>query len=549
MKKKWYSSQLVLALPQGYRAKGNVILTSYSGSAKSQPILDWINSNLASRITRFKEPEQLEEWFSFQNNTENHSTKLRVILFSAMDIPPMFYSVLSVKFTGRVSFGCANMRTKQGRMMATRAGIVDYPKYLIITPESNYTFGTRGGEYLDYRSLGLFLRTLHPEVNDIFLLSLIVVNVMCWFEMFMSHGNLFKRLGSCLWFIGKWNFLLILLWLPVLGLFQLPYMDLVLDSSLKVLRLVGTTTFASWVRSDWLWYTSISCSFLVITFLIYACLVGLLHYFLKGPEGDTSGSHQLDFFNFHWDMYVSYLFRPMATLTRPMSPQDLDLEVGMELLIERLAVPNLWLQPMISSQYVNDLPVWKYTGPSIDSDIGSDTDCPSPQQLDSEGEGVEKEAASDDTVLMFTCEKCRLLQNNNQKSEEELREELLDSESACAKYLMDGDYKCMCQSGTEHGAIRRSPKKERYKRPAHKERQSEDGTTFKCMPAGFLASTECAICLESYKFGTLLCGLPCHHSFHHHCIMGWLTRDNHCCPVCRWPAYKAKPCSMHQHAD
>ncbi|GIY08534.1 hypothetical protein CEXT_190901 [Caerostris extrusa] len=34
----------------------------------------------------------------------------------------------------------------------------------------------------------------------------------------------------------------------------------------------------------------------------------------------------------------------------------------MELLIERLAVPNLWLQPVISMDYIKDLPVWTYRG-------------------------------------------------------------------------------------------------------------------------------------------------------------------------------------------
>ncbi|ELU09840.1 hypothetical protein CAPTEDRAFT_222551 [Capitella teleta] len=517
-RKGWRSSRLVLALPQGYRAKGNVILKSYLGSAKSQPVLDWVNTNLASRTTKFPDQGQLEQWFSFRGAQD--PAKLRVVLFSSMDVPPMFYSVLSVKFSGRVQFGSVNSRTEKGRNLASKVGIVDFPKYLIITPERNYTFGTKGGEYLDYRSLGLFLRTLHPEVNDIFLLSLIVANAMCWFEFAMSYGNLFKRLGNFLWLIGKWNFLLILLWLPLLGLFQFPYMDLVLDNALKILRLFGTTLFASWVRSDWLGYTNCNCSFLCATFLLFVGLVGIFHLFFRGPEGETTNNRHFDFFNFNWDTYISCLFRPMATLTRPMSPHNLDLEVGMELIIERLAVPNLWLQPLVSSQYITDLPVWKYTGPN------------------SEGEEANNE------VPMFVCEKCRVLQNNNQKSEEEIEQERMDSERACAKYLMDGDYKCMC----EHGATRRSPKKERYKADKKPE-QHEDGTNYKFMPNGILANTECAICLESYKSGVLLCGLPCHHSFHHYCIMGWLTRDNHCCPVCRWPAYKAKPCSMHQHAD
>ena len=568
-KKQWYTTplhpRLIMALPHSYRAKDNVVIKSYTESSKIQKVFDWVNMNLASRIKNISTLDQLRHnWFTYEKVKEQ--SKLKVVLFSKLKIPPMFYSVLSVKFSGRVNFGTIDIGTKTGEKIAKELGIKKFPLYLILTPEKNYTFGIGQGEYLNYHSMGLFLKTLHPEVNDTFLLSLVVMNIICWFELFISPGNLFKRLGSFLWHLGKWNFLLILLWLPILGLFQLPYMDMVLDYALTILRTLGTTRVASMVREDFIWYSSVNCSFLIITFLLFASIVGVLHYLYKGPDdspADQNNNNTDTWWNFQWDMYMSYFFRPMATLTRPMSPQDLDLEVGMELLIERLAVPNFWLRPMISSQYINDLPVWKYTGPSIDSDIGSDTDAMS-MVSDGEDAGSGGECAtgtngeSDNRPYMFICEKCRALQSK--KTEQELEQERIESESACAKYLMDGDYKCTCQCNSthDHGTTRRSPKKERYKNGSrstckqggNKPRTDETDTepSFQ-MPPGILPTTECAICLESYKYGVNLCGLPCGHCFHQYCIMGWLTRDNHCCPVCRWPPYKAKPCSMHLHAE
>ena len=217
----------------------------------------------------------------------------------------------------------------------------------------------------------------------------------------------------------------------------------------------------------------------------------------------------------------------------------------------------------------------------MESDVGSDIECTSVQ---SDGEDCRSDAESVCSVssdgsrrpFMFVCERCRALQNQDEdrgKSDEELEQERLESESACAKFLMDGDYRCMC--GQEHGAGgggggrhgRRSPRKERYKaNKGVRERTSNSTTTTSSggsskeggnngpglqnvVPPGMLSTTECAICLESYKWGVLLCGLPCGHSFHQPCIMGWFTRDNHCCPVCRWPAYKAKPCSLHSHIE
>jgi len=81
------------------------------------------------------------------------------------------------------------------------------------------------------------LQTLHPEVNDTLLLSLILVNLACSLELVITRTV-------------KWNFLLIFLWLPVLGLFQLPYVNIAFDHILTVLRIIGTTRVCSAVRSD-----------------------------------------------------------------------------------------------------------------------------------------------------------------------------------------------------------------------------------------------------------------------------------------------------------
>ena len=210
-------------------------------------------------------------------------------------------------------------------------------------------------------------------------------------------------------------------------------------------------------------------------------------------------------------------------------------------------------------------------------------------------------------AALFVCERCRALAARaaeQEKSDSELEEERYENESRCAKFLMDGDYKCQC--GDAHD--RRSAHARRKERHKHAQQSRTSASTVRVrrnsstaslalssggnsgttassasdgsdiakdhgrsqqniassnapnaepetppqdhlQPPGIIPMTECAICLESYKFGVLLCGLPCGHAFHQHCIMGWLQRDNHCCPVCRWPPYKAKPCSLHAHIE
>ena len=362
----------------------------------------------------------------------------------------MFLSVLSVKFTERVTFGMVNPNVLRKGIMNSLLNSEKLPQYVILTPEKKYLFGSGSGEYLNYNSLALFLKTIHPEVNDIFLLSLILVNVSCWLEICIVHGVVLKRIGHLLWHVGKWNFLLILLWLPTLALFQLPYMNQTLEFALTGLRYTGMTQAVSWMRSDWLWYEN-NLPFIFAAFVVYAVGVAIIHYKYQDPEVPQP---QAELWSFPWHTYTNYLFQPMSTLTQPAPVhQDYDLEVGMEMLIARLAVPNFWLRPTISSDYIAELPVWKYLGPNIDSDLGSDTDAMSLESAEGEdcGSGTESvcsiSSASGEKPrpLMFVCEKCRALQENAGKSRQQLEEERLESESACAKFLMDGDYKCSCQ--------------------------------------------------------------------------------------------------------
>lgn len=518
-----------------------------------------------------------------------------MILLSVLKIPPMFFSVLSVKFTGRVKFG--TMRLKNSISDRDSLNTTKIPVYKIITPEESRTFGRQPGEFLSYQSMALLLRTLHPEVNDIFLLSLIIVNLACSLELVITRGGALKRVGRALWCTVKWNFLLILLWLPVLGLFQLPYIDAAFDHILTVLRLVGMTQLAGCVRSDWLWWSSTVTGwmFLVVTFIGYALVVGWLHHFYgrTDPVGASADEFGLGrFWSSQWEAFLSTVLQP-TSMSRPSWAHSSrgSAEVGMELLIERLAVPNFWLQPVISSQYVHNLPIWKHRGPCrVDSDVGSDLEsqpsqdsaaepnhgssftCPPLEDCDNTavaarppGSNPEAEPPTGSNAefdvnwptwfgkrrpLMFVCERCRALQTSaTTRSHHELEQERLESESACAKYLMDGNYRCMCGGGGALGGPATTQRCSQTRPPERTSDHDPVSDDFGGLPAGIIAMTDCSICLESYKYGVLLCGLPCGHSFHQQCIMGWLSRDNHCCPICRWPAYKAKPCNMHQHCE
>lgn len=88
-----------------------------------------------------------------------------------------------------------------------------------------------------------------------------------------------------------------------------------------------------------------------------------------------------------WEVLpLDCLFRPIST-SSPLSsstslihpyvpmpgpgPLDVQLEEGIEMLIERLAVPNFWLQSHShNNDYIKDLPVWKVPSPTDEPDEG-----------------------------------------------------------------------------------------------------------------------------------------------------------------------------------
>lgn len=130
--------------------------------------------------------ELRSDWFSWN---EKHSG-VRVVLFSKMTIPPMFFSVLSVKFTGRAKFGMINTNSDPGRTILHKLRFDKLPHYMIVTPEGNFTFGSQQGEYLNYHSMALYLKTMYPEVNDLFLISLVLINIACWYVTVFSINTI-----------------------------------------------------------------------------------------------------------------------------------------------------------------------------------------------------------------------------------------------------------------------------------------------------------------------------------------------------------------------
>ncbi|KAG2465603.1 MIC60 protein, partial [Polypterus senegalus] len=244
----WLKSTLIMSVPQTNTSKGKVMLKEYNGNRiETEHIFRWMTAHVASRIKTIRYTSQVaDEW------NANDQYKLKMYLFAKLDQPPAFFSALSVKFTGRIEFIFVDVQKWNNKSYMKEIGVKHIPSYVLKTPEGAYRYGNNTGEFISLNAMETFLRSVQPEVNDLFVLSLVMVNLMAWMDLFITQGATVKRFVVLISTLGTYNSLLIISWLPILGFLQLPYLDSFYEYSLKLLRYADTTTIASWVK--WMMY-------------------------------------------------------------------------------------------------------------------------------------------------------------------------------------------------------------------------------------------------------------------------------------------------------
>ncbi|GFU61281.1 e3 ubiquitin-protein ligase RNF103 [Nephila pilipes] len=534
-RKGWTSSRLILALPRGNKAKEDVILHNYLLPSTSVTVLQWVRKHLASRVKEITSDSELDQWMTYSSFSKK--TELRVILFSFLKSCPMFLSALAIKFNGRVKFGTVD--TSNIRSYKRFINSPDPPVYVIVTPEKTIIYGKRRGESYNFKSMELFLRTFVPEMNDVFLWSLLLINAFAGFELFFMYSHLWKHFLLYAVCVVKYNCAIFLLWLMILGLYQFPFMQTCTDTFLKCLRYVSGSNVASILRAD---YKSFySYTFLFVTFVVFASIAGYLLRKFKWLQVEEASIFS-NWWHVPGDTFIStYFFRQRIPLTRSFTSHDQDLEVGMELLIERLAVPNLWLQPVISMDYIKDLPMWRYHGWCEADDEVEDRKADVLCSSDDESTNlitfktVEEPTVPDlDATSHSIPSSTTIFPSSNSSAASQAKEDtnhrqtIVDKKS-CPNSTTSPSC-ATCASNISNKSNFEKPQEQRA-------------------PKGMLEFRECSICLENYCYSEVLCGLPCGHNFHMNCIMSWLSRDNHCCPICRWPSYKCKNTSVHLHTQ
>lgn len=559
--KNWQSPFLLLALPAQFEKKAAISMHHYSGPVRESVIMRWLRERLAERLDYITSPSIFEA--KLQSIRENPlNPEIHAILFSQNPHPPLFYSALSVKFPGRVKFSFVNFRapiskTGKWKKILQKEKIKRLPSYIVYSPEGNYEYGRSNGEILSFWSMERLFRFLHPCLNDIFIISFIVANTMSLFEPFISNCGILKRIGNYIWCTFKYNIMVIMLWLPIIGIFQMPFLDSIPLLILKFERIFSISYLGTILRGDYAFYID-KPIYVYISFMLYLIAVTALCKKYRDQEDEGE-----DWFNYS-NMNSLAQMRP-NNFIGPAGSSGYDLFRGLEIFGSRLTQPSTWLSPIVSSDYIQYLPTFRYTPIPISEFVSHKaaqisatlTDSSETQPIQSNlkvedigckfKDGSSKHICSSHTKpaqgnssninkcvdkfeVNLKTQKCCSLCKSHQAPE--TSDKLVSDESADS-----GD---QCQTDKSNPCY---PNDQDMSEPTFCPESSDQQTNNSVprpsgFPPGYVDSHQCVICLEDYVPNTMLCGLPCGHVFHETCIFSWLNTEKHFCPMCRWPSYK-----------
>ncbi|XP_061690139.1 E3 ubiquitin-protein ligase RNF103 isoform X6 [Syngnathoides biaculeatus] len=208
----WQRSTLIMSVPQTSASKGKVILKEYNGRrVEPEHIFRWMTSHLSHHMKRLSHLEKLqEEW------RPDLLHPLKMFLFASLPQPPVFFSSLSIKFTGRIEFIFVDMSRWDNHSSLLEIGVTQSPAYILKMPEGIYHYGNSTGEFLSVAAMDTFLRSVQPEVNDLFVLSLVIINLLAWMDLFITQGATVKRFVVLIRTLGTYNSILLVSWLPFL---------------------------------------------------------------------------------------------------------------------------------------------------------------------------------------------------------------------------------------------------------------------------------------------------------------------------------------------
>ena len=420
-------------------------------------------------------------WPSAESSDEVPAS-IQVLYVSTGSVLPALLVPLKLKFQKQVKFGKALSTDAKKLNKLTRLNGKESSALVYIRARKYDVFyGDFRGEIFSFPHLHAHLRFLNPDINFYFTWSVYICNFLSALSFLTTTGPLFSRLVAVIKSIVGYNFVLLGAWLIASGC-KLEVSSAIAARAWTFIYSPANRQVVSLLVMD---FARLRQCFLpaLAGFILFfwTCMFALRRFnMISDEQGETvSGLSDL-------------------LLNDPPNPASNDIS---QRWIERLATPELWLQPLVPPQYIEDLPVWEYTGPCERSSDESDADRnASPYRTAS---------PSPNRQVTDSQQQCRVrgrsfFGHSTQQATSRLTQGLIRSIRSCLRG--------------------RSPRVRKTTGP----------------PEGMRQDSSCSVCLEHYKCRSIVCGLPCGHVFHHACILAWLDSDKHCCPVCRWPSYRPK---------
>ena len=488
--KNWQRPQLVLGIvkyDKGRQPQEFVELFTYDKINENayEQILVWLENKLTQSLV----PE-----FNSKLKSDDFGIEIFYIQNGSFSLP-IYYAAMSVKYNNRAKFyriknekltqknndPNVNRLIFQCNLIKNKIHHAKTPIYLIIDKMYCYNYGTNLNELPNYVYLNQFLLFLHPDLNSIFLISFLILNLVLGLAFFNYRKSFLKQLGYALIYLCAFNLILITLWLITTNS-QIDKFIPNLRTSIYLIKIF------KWLR---LLYIS---NKILILFLSFIRFFFYYYFYLKPCQATVLYFFLAIFFYFHtrWlklkqDKYQrlksnsSIALVPIQSINpnTNISPMDMDIEISVSQLINQINGPTtIWLQ---SSSYadllISEMPTIEYCKCFYANRV--------------------KLRAYDETDLEETTE------------DEELQERMIN--------------RCECGRNQELNKLYDKGEKivDFFSKISH----------------------QCTICLQKHTLGNIIIILPCGHFFHKMCIYEWfMSSISYKCPVCRTSFYKFKKC-------
>jgi len=341
---------ILLTMPKGSQPKGKVVFHLYQPEKTALPPFEWIQQKLYPKVKTVHSMSELIEppvTRLIAKKRDLFPSMYFVYRSKTVQKPPLLITALSVRFTGRIKFYMLKANEKED------------DNIFAINQFLQYSYGSHQGENFTYSCMELFLRTVHPEVNDIFIASLILLNMACWFEVSLQKGGPLRRLLFYIWGFATSNFLLVTIWLPLLKLIYMPQAQPLVEVCLQNLQKMMFTNIAAIVRQDFMTLSN-HLHIVVFGFMCYGIFLGYLHFRFRGGSWNewTSSTSISDIFQHDIEDIRNSFHTLLANITPTL--RIYRFEASIERILLSLSTSEIWLPTEVYTDYIKDLPIWKY---------------------------------------------------------------------------------------------------------------------------------------------------------------------------------------------